>query len=153
MYGYWQQQRTIEGDRRFALSAVFEKRVIPCVVNEVISWHLQHGWVWDVTDLQTGDRVAVFYCTLLCGDGLILHFATVDGVRLSAGFILSTFRKGIRMVQECCSVLYATVPAGSRLHKVICRLGFVVCRGGSFFRDGVKIDLLKYSPGEISILS
>lgn len=124
--------------------ARFEKSVLPCVIDEVTLWHKQHGWLWNVLDQRTGDRVAVFFCTLLCGDGAILHFTVRPNVSLSGVFLRSAFRRGIEMVKPYCGVLYATIPQSSTgLVRVVEKLGFQVVRDGGFYRDGDFILLLK----------
>lgn len=131
----------------------FEKVIVPCVVNDVTLWHCEHGWLWDVVDVQSGRHIAVFFCTLLCGDGCIVHFSTAGGVSVPWTLTLSAMRKGIRMIGSYGNVIYATIPAENRgLIRVAIRLGFgLVCDGG-FQRDGRRIELLKYFRGGRIIL-
>ena len=122
----------------------FEKTLIPCVLNEVISWHLEHGWVWDAVEFPSRRRCAVLYCTLLCGDGCIIHFETVPGIRVSHLFLLSGMRRAMRMIAPVCGVIYATIPEEKRkLIRVAEHLGFRRT-DADFDRDGVKICMLKY---------
>lgn len=124
----------------------FEKVVVPCVVNDVTLWHLEHGFLWDVVE-EDGRRIGVFFCTLLCGDGCIVHFDTVPGMVIPWQSTLAAMRKGVRMIAEVGGVIYATIPAENRaLIRVAVRLGFgLVCDGG-FLRDGEPVVLLKYFP-------
>jgi hypothetical protein len=120
----------------------FEKTLIPCVCDEVIAWHVVHGWVWNVC---AGRPIGVFYCTVLCGSGAICHFSTVEGVAIPASVILAAFRKGVRMVAPACPVLYATIPeTRAKLIRVALRLGFGVVEDGGFALDGRNMVLLKY---------
>ena len=124
----------------------FEKVVVPCIVDDVIAWHVSHGWVWDVVEVKSGRRVGVFFCTLLCGDGVIVHFSTVPDIEIPWATTLAAMRKGVRMVAPAVNVVFATIPADNiPLLRCACRLGFrLSC--GSFFRDGSKIRLLQYFP-------
>ena len=121
----------------------FVKTLMPCVCDEVIAWHVVHGWAWDVYDRRS--PIGVFYCTVLCGSGAICHFSTIPGVGIPASVILAAFRKGVRMVAPSCPVLYATIPeAKAKLIRVAVRLGFGVIANGGFVLDGDKMVLLKY---------
>ena len=124
----------------------FEKVVLPCIVDDVIAWHVSHGWVWDVVEVKSGRRVGVFFCTLLCGDGVIVHFSTVPGIEIPWQTTLAAMRKGVKMVSPVVNVVFATIPADNLpLIRCACRLGFrISC--GSFFRDGSKSRLLQYFP-------
>ena len=124
----------------------FEKVVLPCIVDDVIAWHVSHGWVWDVVEVKSGRRVGVFFCTLLCGDGVIVHFSTVPGIEIPWQTTLAAMRKGVKMVSPVVNVVFATIPADNLpLLRCACRLGFrISC--GSFDRDGAKIRLLQYFP-------
>ena len=122
----------------------FEKTLIPCVVNDAILWHLKHGWVWDAVEVSSGRRYAVLYCTLLCGDGCIIHFETVHGTPVSYLFLLSGMRRAMRMIAPVCDVIYATIPEEKqKLIRVAERLGFRKTDAG-FMRDGLNICMLKY---------
>lgn len=122
----------------------FEKTLIPCVVNDAILWHLKHGWVWDAVEVSSGRRYAVLYCTLLCGDGCIIHFETVSGTPVSYLFLLSGMRRAMRMIAPVCDVIYATIPEEKqKLIRVAERLGFRKTDAG-FMRDGLNICMLKY---------
>lgn len=132
----------------------FEKVIIPCVVNDITLWHLEHGFLWDVVEVPSGRRIAVFFCTLLCGDGCIVHFDSVKGVEVSWGAVLAAMRKGIRMVSDCGAVIYATIPAEkSSLIRCACCLGFAIVDAGGFLRDGKEIVLLKYLKNQKAILN
>ena len=121
----------------------FVKTLSPCVCDEVIAWHVVHGWVWDVYDRRS--PIGVFYCTVLCGSGAICHFSTIPGVGIPASVILAAFRKGVRMVAPYCPVLYASIPeAREKLIRVAVRLGFGIVADGGFVLDGDKMVLLKY---------
>lgn len=125
----------------------FEKVVIPCVVNDITLWHLKHGFLWDVVEAPTDRRLGVFFCTLLCGDGCVIHFNSVPGEDISAATTLYAFRKAIRMMKEYGNVMYATIPAEKRtLVRIICALGFFPVKDGGFLREGREIVLLKYLP-------
>ena len=131
----------------------FEKVIIPCVVNDITLWHLEHGFLWDVVEVPSGRRIAVFFCTLLCGDGLIVHFDSVENIEISPASVFSAMRKGVRMIREYGNVVYATIPAEkSTLIHCACRLGFDVVEAGGFLRDGKEIVLLKYFKGKSAIL-
>lgn len=122
----------------------FEKTLIPCVVNDAILWHLKHGWVWDAVEVSSSRRYAVLYCTLLCGDGCIIHFETVPGTPVSYLFLLSGMRRAMRMIAPVCDVIYATIPEEKqKLIRVAERLGFRKTDAG-FMRDGLNICMLKY---------
>lgn len=130
----------------------FEKVIVPCVVNDVTLWHAEHGWLWDVVEAQSSRHVAVFFCTLLCGDGCIVHFDTVPGMVIPWQSTLAAMRKGVRIVVPLCKVVYATIPADNLpLIRCAVLLGFVLTDGG-FFRDGRKIELLKYFHSSKAIL-
>jgi hypothetical protein len=132
----------------------FEQTVVTCVVNSVTVWHLEHGFVWDVVEAPSGRRIGVFFCTLLCGDGCIVHFDSVPGIDISWSSVLAAMRKGIRMIAPCWQVIYATIPAEkSALIRIARRLGFCVVSGGGFMRGNAEIILLKYLPGQNGILS
>ena len=121
----------------------FAKTLSPCVCDEVIAWHVIHGWVWDVYDRRS--PVGVFYCTVICGSGAICHFSTRAGIKIPASVILAAFRKGVRMVAPKCPVLYATIPEEkTKLIRVAVRLGFGVVEDGGFVLEGDKMVLLKY---------
>ena len=121
----------------------FEKTLTPCVCDDVVAWHVVHGWVWDVYDGNS--PIGVFYLTLLCGSGAICHFSSRTSVTIPAAVTLAAFRKGVRMVAPACPVLYATIPADKpKLIRVAVRLGFGLIERGGFDLDGRKIMLLKY---------
>lgn len=131
----------------------FVKTLTPCVVNEVTCWHLAHGFLWDVVEVSTGRKLGVFYVTLLCGDGCIIHFYALPGIDITPATTLYTFRKAINMTARYGNVLYATVPEDHiKLLRVLCRLGFAPVPQGGFVRDGVQIVLLKYLPAVKAIL-
>ena len=129
----------------------FEKVAVPCVINDVVTWHLAHGFVWDVVE-ESGRRIGVFYCTRMCGDGNFIHFFSVDGIKISPATVLYTFRKAIRMMSNVGVVLAAVSENKKGLLRVLSRLGMKEIPGGDYFRDGEKILLLKYFEGEKSIL-
>lgn len=120
----------------------FEKTGELCVRNEVTEWHQEHGWIWNVRD-DGGRLLGVFYCTLLCGDGCVIHFETLGGVPRWA--FAAAIRKAVRMLEPVCGVIYATIPSRfGKLIAVMRRYGFRVVEGGGFRRDGDAVELLKY---------
>lgn len=121
----------------------FEKTLSPCVISDVIAWHVVHGWVWNVKD-PAGRYIGVFHVTLLTGDGGICHFDTKPGVKISPKVILEGFKKGIKLMEHFDLVL-ASIPADrTTLISLVERLGFH--KTDAFFeRSGEgKIELLKY---------
>jgi hypothetical protein len=119
---------------------------IPCVWNDVVSWHSRHGWCWEVK--VDGVAVAVFYCTLLCGDGCLVHFDKAEYVKLPGAVILGIMRKAMRMIEPECDVIYATIEKqNEKLIHVAIRLGFGLIPNGGFLRDGkTEVVLLKFYP-------
>lgn len=131
----------------------FEPATVPCVVNEVTLWHLQHGWIWNIVEVPDGRPIGVFFATLLCGDGCIVHFSMVRDLDISWGTILTALRRGVSVAAHYCDVVYATIPRENRrLISIACRLGFAEIVGGGFVRDGKPVALLKYLGGEKPIL-
>ena len=130
----------------------FEKTLSPCVCNEVILWHIAHGFVWNVREVS-GRYIGVFYATLLCGDGVIVHFSSVPGIPISAASVFSAFKKGVRIVAPL-GVVFATIPESKRkLISAACRLGFVRTSAAFHrFGDG-NIALLKFLKNENGILN
>lgn len=128
----------------------FVKTALPCVCNAVTLWHAQHGWIWDVC--HRGVPLGVFYCTLLCGEGVVIHFSTLPDVIIPAGVILAAFRKALKITSPL-GVVFATIPEEqAKLIRVVKRLGFVET-GGNFPRPGDgEIVLLKYLPCPNDIL-
>ena len=123
----------------------FEHAVLPCVVDDVVAWHVAHGWVWDVVETDTGRRIGVFFCTLLCGDGAVCHFTTVPEIKIPWHVTLAAFRKAIRMVGGVVNVLFATIPVRRRaLVRCACKLGFLPV--SRYTRDGLEVFLLQYFP-------
>lgn len=116
----------------------------PFVRNDVTTWHAEHGWCWnvDVDDMF----VATLFCTLLCGDGCLVHFDTGKYIRLPGPVILAIMRKAMRMLEQNADVIYATILARNHaLIRVAIRLGFVLVPDGGFLRDGKDdVVLLKY---------
>lgn len=129
----------------------FEKTLSPCVCDEVILWHAAHGWIWNVREVS-GRYIGVFYATLLCGDGVIVHFSPVPEISVSAASVFSAFKKGVRIVAPL-GVVFATIPENKpKLISVACRLGFARTSAG-FYRDGEgNIALLKFLKNENAIL-
>ena len=118
----------------------------PCVDDGVVQWHVQNGWVWNVYGGADLRPVGVFFCTLLCGDGVICHFTPRPEIRIPWHVTLAAFRKGVRMLAPVCDVIYATIPAEKeKLIRVVIRLGFGIVEEGGFLRDGrTPVVLLKY---------
>lgn len=132
----------------------FEKRMFPCIINDVTMWHLSHGFIWDVVEAEGGRRIGVFYCTLMCGDGLMLHFEAVEGEKIGWTSLYAAMRKGFRMVRDYGNVCYATIPEENEaLIRVAERLGLRVVPDGGYWRDGKKILLLKYFNPQNAILT
>ena len=124
----------------------FEATKNPLLESPEILWHVNHGWVWNVWQVETKKCVAVFFATLLCGDGCILHFSTFPDQKIDWVTVLAGMRKGLKMVLPYVSVVYATISATEeKLRKVEEKLGFAVVENGGFTRDdGTEILLLKY---------
>ena len=123
----------------------FKHCIVPCVNSQAARWHLAHGWIWDVWEMERQRFIGVFYATLLCGDGAVIHFELRENIQLHSATILSAFRRGIALVAANAGVVYATVPAANcKLIRCLCRLGFAVCPNAGFDRDSEKIELLKY---------
>lgn len=123
----------------------FEKTVLPCVMNDVTAWHVAHGWIWDVVEVASRRLLGVFFCTLLCGDGCVIHFEPRPGEIIRWPLTLAAFRKAVRMISPVCDVVYATVPADKiKLIHTLLRLGFVPVENGGFRSDGREILLLKF---------
>ena len=117
------------------------------VDDEVTRWHFDHGWIWNVLEIDRDNRVVrplgVFFATLLCGDGAVIHCSSIPGISIHWSLTLAAFRKAIRMLAPVCGILLATIPEERRaLLRVIRRLGFREI--GSFPRDGERVLLLKY---------
>lgn len=129
----------------------FAKTLTPCVCNEVTLWHLSHGWLWNVYDRKQQCYIGVFFATLMCGEGVIVHFDRIPGAVVDAPALLCAFRRGMRLVcQENIQVVYATIPSSKKkLIRCACKLGFTVCSDANYFRCGKEISLLKYLPHPI----
>ena len=116
----------------------------PFVRNEVTKWHAEHGWCWnvDVDDMF----VATLFCTLLCGDGCLVHFLTGRYIQLPGAVVLAIMKKAMRMLEPECDVIYATIARrNAALIRVAVRLGFGLVPDGGFIRDGSEeVALLKY---------
>lgn len=128
----------------------FEKTILPCVSDDVINWHVAHGWVWNV---RTAEMVlGVFFATLLSGDGVILHFTPRPDIIIPPTVTIAAFKKGVRIAAPL-GVVFATIPRSkSKLISVAKRLGFAETTG-SFIREGVgEIVLLKYLKNPSAIL-
>lgn len=116
----------------------------PCVDNEITRWHLRHGWLYNAYRIPANQPVGVFYATLLCGDGAVIHFDVIPEARLSPLEILHGFRKGIRLIASALPVVFATIPEEKhKLIRCIERLGFVRIPEAGYLRDGEKIAVLK----------
>lgn len=125
----------------------FVNTLSPCVDNEITRWHLAHGWLWDVYDRKLKRNIGVFFCTLLCGDGCIIHFDCVPELSPEPVAILSAFRSAVDLVSPDFNVVFATIPSSkNKLISCICRMGFSVCCDAKYWRDGQEITLLKYLP-------
>lgn len=124
----------------------FRHTLSPCVFNSTTVWHTAHGgWVWDVIRPDTGEYLGVFYCTLLCAEGCIVHFDTIPGVHIPPKVFLSSIKKGIAMVRPSCDVIFATVPKEKyRLIRILQRIGFRHCPEADYSRDGEEVIFLHY---------
>lgn len=122
----------------------FVKTTVPCLCDKVICWHAAHGWIWNV--LIDGVPAGVFYCTLLCGDGVVVHFSTLPGRAIPAQAIRKAFEKGIRITAPLGAV-FATIPAEKKsLIKLVKHMGFRETNGNFSRPDDGKILLLQYFP-------
>lgn len=125
----------------------FQHCIVPCLENPVVRWHVAHGWIWNVWEVSRQRNIGVFYATLLCGDGVVIHFDVLPGIQLHPATVLSAFRRGVALAAANADVVFATVQADNvKLIRCLCHLGFVVCRDASFMRDEDEIALLKYLP-------
>lgn len=125
----------------------FKHTFSPCVDNEITRWHLAHGWLWDVYDRKLEQNIGVFFVTLMCGDGCIVHFDRVEHVDVEAAALLCAFRRGVELVAPHFNVVFATIPSEKqKLIRCACRLGFSVCHGAEYWRFEQEITLLKYLP-------
>lgn len=133
------------------MNVAFEKTLCPCIMDDVIAWHVVHGFVWDLRD-PSGRLFGVFFATLLNGDGTVIHFSIVPGEDVSPALQLAAYRKGVRIVRPL-GVVFATIPEEkSKLLRIARHLGFVETQG-DFHRPGTgKIRLLKLIEEENAIL-
>lgn len=115
-------------------------KIEPCVKNKCIFWHCKHGWVYNVWSNVDNRYLGVFYCTLLGGDGVVLHFenAVED---IAVGDILCAFKKGVKMMSRLNLVL-ATIPAEKKLNRIVKKLGFTEI--AQYKRDRQIIILYKF---------
>ena len=119
----------------------------PSVYNDITLWHCEHGWCWNI---EVNERIIATMCgTLLCGDGCIVHFETMDFIKLPGAVILGVMRKAVRMLAPECDMIYATIEArNEKLIRVAVRLGFEIVPDGGFLRDGkTEVVLLKFYTG------
>lgn len=124
----------------------FEKTIAPCVCDDVIAWHISHGWVWNVS--CDGKYIAVFFATLINGDGCIVHFTTRKDVEIPPAALLKAFRKGVKMVAFL-PVVYATIPEEkSKLISIAKRLGFGETNAGFDRPECGPVAMLKYLKSE-----
>ena len=109
---------------------------------DVTRWHLAHGWIWNVSS-SDNSPLGVFYCTLLCGDGCIIHFDALPHIPWT--IIRPAFKKAIRMISPVSDVVYATVPdSNAKLIRILSRLNFAPISSGGFLRDQTTpVTLLK----------
>ena len=124
----------------FVRFELVEGKARPCVKTKAIFWHCKHGWVYNVWSNVDQRYLGVFYCTLLGGDGVILHFENaVDDI--AVGDILCAFKKGVAMMSRFNLVL-ATVPAEKKLNRIVKKLGFSEI--AQYQRDKKTIILYKF---------
>lgn len=110
-----------------------------CVKNEVVKWHTQHGWVYNVWSNVDERYLGVYYCTLLCGDGVVLHFEScVDDI--AVGDILAAFKKGIQMMSKQ-NIVLATIPKDLKLCRIAKRLRFKEI--ANYYRNDKEIVLFE----------
>ena len=109
---------------------------------DVTRWHLAHGWIWNVSS-SDNSPLGVFYCTLLCGDGCIIHFDALPHIPWTV--IRPAFKKAIHMISPVSDVVYATVPdSNAKLIRILSRLNFAPVSSGGFLRDQTTpVTLLK----------
>ena len=133
------------------MTVYFEKTITPCIADEVILWHVAHGFVWNLRD-SGGRLFGVFFATLLNGDGTVIHFSIVPGEDVSPALQLAAYRKGVMIVRPL-GVVFATIPEEkSKLLRIARHLGFAETQG-DFYRPGTgKIRLLKLIEVENAIL-
>ena len=115
----------------------------PFVRDDVTMWHAQHGWLWniDVDNMFVG----TLFCTLLCGDGCLVHFKTGKYITMPGAVVLAIMRKAMRMLSENCDVIFASIETRNRkLIQTAIYLGFVIVENGGWMRDGTDVTLLKY---------
>lgn len=125
----------------------FQNVIIPCLDDMTIRWHIVHGWVWDIYEVPLQRKIGVFYATLLCEDAVIIHFDTRRDITISPATTLSALRRGVALAAANSNAVFATVPEKkSKLIRCLCRLGFIICREASYWRDDEFILLLKYLP-------
>lgn len=130
------------------MKVFFVEPTVPCVDTEVTRWHMQHGWLWDVVT-ASGEHLGVIFCTLLCGDGAIVHFTPLPGADIPPTAMLGALRKMIRMIPPVCPILLATVPdddGHAHLIRVLIRLGFARTNADFARTDGQDVAVLKYLP-------
>lgn len=112
---------------------------------DAVRWHVLHGWCYNVWSCDSNAKKAmgVFYVTLLCGAGGILHFDAAG--KVSGAELLEAFHKGLRIVKPYLALMLATIPKDKeKLARAAKMLGFEVLPGGDFAVDGVDYSLLKY---------
>jgi hypothetical protein len=129
----------------------FEKTLSPCVTDEVILWHIQHGWVWNVRE-ESGRLVGVFFVTFISGDGVVVHFTSIPNIVISAGTVISAFSKALRIVDPL-GVVFATVPrTKEKLISVLKFLRFEETNGNFDRENEGEILLLKLKKCQNAIL-
>lgn len=110
------------------MSEVFlQKSILPLVVNDVIAWHVQHGWVFNAVAAD-GRGIGVVYVTLLGGDGCVVHFEILPGVTLPE--IRSGFGKAFCLLAPVGRLLATVKPERKSLIKLLERFGFERIAGG-----------------------
>jgi hypothetical protein len=94
-----------------------------CIKNEIIKWHIKHGWVYNVWSNVDEKYIGIFYCTLLAGDGVVLHFLSCERVLIHPVDIYSAFKQGIELMKSQ-NIVLATIPKKLKLCRIAKRLGF-----------------------------
>lgn len=118
----------------------------PVCNTSVIRWHVLHGWcykVWEC-DWHSGRPIAVFYITLMCGDGGFVHFdALVEDC--PAFVIRRAIRAGLALAARELPVVFAHIPKRKeRLIRYLLHIGFVHIVEGDFHSHGEDFALLKF---------
>ena len=102
----------------------FVKTLSPCVVDEHIAWHIEHGCVRDIVTAD-GRRLGVIYTTSLAGHGAIVHFAANTFVNHSAAEFLASIRQFLSVCDDRGFILGTVSENKLKLLKLLKRFGFI----------------------------